>query len=103
MFQRMANFIDIPVEEVDLTTCGNVEVCFEQRSTDTEFVYTDEQVEVMSEHIVRVIMPKEDAMLLDHRPIRYQVMYTTGEGIPTATKIYTKPVDELLKEDGYGD
>lgn len=103
MFQRMSNYITINVPDVDLTTVSNIEVSFEQRSTETELLYKDESVSVSNEHQLVVVMPKEDAMLLDERPIRGQVMFMRSDGYPDATKIFQAPVGELLKEDGYGD
>ena len=42
-------------------------------------------------------------MEFDTKQILGQVMYTTADGLPNATKIFKVSVDELLKEDGYGD
>lgn len=103
MFQRMANRVILPVKDFDMTVVSDIEVCFEQRSTETELVYKDESVYVESEHEVAVLMPKEDAMLLDDHPVRWQVMFIGQDGYPNATKVKQMPVNELLKDDGYGE
>lgn len=103
MFQRMRNHIVINVPEVDMMTVSDIQVNFYQRSTETSLNYEGENVEVVNQHQIVVYMPKEDAMLLDKRPVNGQVMFMRGDGLPDATKIFTSTVDELQKEDGYGD
>jgi hypothetical protein len=103
MFQRMKNYVTINVPDVDLTTVSNIEVSFEQRSTEVELTYSGDSVSVSTPHSLVVAIPKEDAMQLDQRPIRGQVMFMRSNGYPDATKIFQAPVGELLKEDGYGD
>jgi hypothetical protein len=102
MIQRMLNRVTINVPEIDLNTVTNIEVTFDQRSSESEFTYSGENVVVAGEHTLVVTIPKEDAMQLDNKTIRGQVMYTVGAD-PFATKIFSTTVDELLKEDGYGD
>ena len=102
MIQRMLNRVTINVPEIDLNTVTNIEVTFDQRSSESEFTYSGENVVVAGEHTLVVTIPKEDAMRLDNKTIRGQVMYTVGAD-PFATKIFSTTVDELLKEDGYGD
>lgn len=102
MIQRMLNHITINIPDLDLTTASDITVTFEQRTSGTELTYSGDSVALSDEHTVRVTMPKDDAMKLDHTPVRGQVMFTIG-GIPTATKVFTASVEELLKEDGYGD
>lgn len=101
MFQRMANYVTINVPDVDLTTVTNIEVSFEQRSSGTELTYSGDSVSVSTEHQLVVAMPKQDAMLLDSHPVKGQVMFTEG-AVPNATRVFTVPVNELLKEEGYG-
>lgn len=102
MIQRMLNRVTINIPEIDLNTVTNIEVTFDQRSSESEFTYSGENVVVAGEHTLVVTIPKEDAMQLDNKTIRGQVMYTVGAD-PFATKIFSTTVDELLKEDGYGD
>ena len=102
MIQRMLNRVTINTPEIDLNTVTNIEVTFDQRSSESEFTYSGENVVVAGEHTLVVTIPKEDAMRLDNKTIRGQVMYTVGAD-PFATKIFSTTVDELLKEDGYGD
>lgn len=98
----MLNRVTINIPEIDLNTVTNIEVTFDQRSSESEFTYSGENVVVAGEHTLVVTIPKEDAMRLDNKTIRGQVMYTVGAD-PFATKIFSTTVDELLKEDGYGD
>ncbi len=100
MIQRMLNYVTITIPDLDLTTAKDIVVTFEQRTSGVELTY--DSVALTDEHTIRVTMPKEDAMRLDHTQVRGQVMLTIG-GIPTATKVFTASVEELLKEDGYGD
>lgn len=106
MIQRMINHITINIPDLDLTTAEDITVTFEQRTSGTprivELTYSGDSVVLSDEHTINVTMPKEDAMKLDHTPVRGQVMFTIN-GVPTATKVFTASVDELLKEDGYGD
>lgn len=103
MIQRMKNLVSISVPDIDLNSVSNIEVTFEQKSTDVEFTYSGGSVEVADAHVLFVLVPKEDAMEFDTKQILGQVMYTTADGLPNATKIFKVSVDELLKEDGYGD
>lgn len=103
MFQRMRNQVTINVPDIDLNTVTDIEVTFDQKSSGVELSYTDDAVVVVDENHLTVEIPKSDAMKLAHKPIRYQVMFMNAENIPGASKIYTLQVDELLKDDGYGD
>lgn len=102
MIQRMLNRVTINVPEIDLNTVSNVEVTFEQKSSGSEFTYSGDNAMVVGTHQIVVTIPKEDAMKLDNKVIRGQVMYTIGVD-PFATKIFNTTVEELLKEEGYGD
>lgn len=102
MRQRMLNKVTINVPDVDLYTVSDIEVTFEQRSSDTEFTYSEESIEIAGDHVLVVTIPKEDAMQLDNKTIRGQVMFML-DGVPMATEIFSTSVAELLKEEGYGD
>lgn len=103
MFQRMANYVPIEVPDIDLTRVDNIEVSFEQKSSDVSLWYGGDSIDVTNAHTLVVEIPKSDAMQLDDKPVRGQVMYTKDNGVPGATKVFTVTVNELLKEDGYGD
>ena len=102
MIQRMKNKVVISLDDVQLDAVSDVEVTFDQKMSGVELSYKGDQIEILSESELAVIIPKEDAMKLLDKPIRYQVMYME-DGFPKATKIYRMPVDELLKDDGYGE
>lgn len=102
MFQKMLNYVTINIPELDLTTVTDIEVTFKQRGTGTELTYSGDDIELIDEHSLTVKMPKDDAMLLNRTTISGQVMFKEN-GIPNATQVFTAPVDELLKGDGYGD
>lgn len=102
MIQRMKNKVAISLDDVQLDAVSDVEVTFDQKMSGVELSYKGDQIEILSESELAVIIPKEDAMKLLDKPIRYQVMYME-DGFPKATKIYRMPVDELLKDDGYGE
>ena len=102
MRQRMKNKVVISLDDVQLDAVSDVEVTFDQKMSGVELSYKGDQIEILSESELAVIIPKEDAMKLLDKPIRYQVMYME-DGFPKATKIYRMPVDELLKDDGYGE
>lgn len=101
MIQRMLNYVTINIPDLDLITVTDVEVTFKQKTSGIELTYTGDSVLVSDKHAIRVMVPKADAMKLDHTPVQGQVMFTI-EGIPMATKVFTLSVDELLKEEGYG-
>lgn len=98
----MLNKVTINVPDVDLYTVSDIEVTFEQRSSDSEFTYTSDNIEIAGSHVLIVTIPKEDAMKLDNKTIRGQVMFML-DGVPMATEIFSTSVAELLKEEGYGD
>lgn len=102
MIQRVTNYITINVPGVDLTTVSDVEVTIEQRSTDVEFTYSGENALVVGPHLVTVTVPKADALQFDKKSAKGQMMFTDSAGVPGITKIFIIPMDELLKEDGYG-
>lgn len=102
MFQRMRGVISIDVEEVDMTTVTDIEVKLIQEDTGVEMLFTGGSVSVISETTVQVEIPKATAMQLEVSPMRGQIMFTREDGYPDATKPFTVPVSELIKEDGYG-
>jgi hypothetical protein len=99
----MKNAVTINVPEINLSAVSDIEVTFTQKSSGIELDYDGDAIEVLNDHQLAVIIPKEDAMQLDDKSVRGQVMFTPSTGIPDATKIFTVTVDELLKEAGYGD
>ena len=102
MIQRMLNYVTINLPDLDLTTVTDIEVTFKQRTSKTELNYDASSISVSGDHELKVIVSKADAMKLDDTPVQGQVMFTL-KGIPMATKVFTLSVDELLKEEGYGD
>lgn len=103
MIQRMFNRVPLEFPDVDFSAASDVEVTFDQKTSGVELTYAEEAVAVIDETHLEVYVPKEDALKLYHKPIRYQAMFIGADGFPSASKIYTMPVDELLKDDGYGD
>lgn len=99
----MKNQVTINVPDVDLYSVSGIEVTFDQKSSGSEFTYSEDSVEVVGEHTLIVVVPKEDAMQFDNKNVRGQVMFVRSTGFPDATEIFTTTVSELLKEDGYGD
>lgn len=102
MFQRMRGVISVDVDGVDMTTVTDIEVKLIQEDTGVDLLFTGSQVAVANESTVQVEIPKAAAMELDVAPLRGQIMFTHPNGIPDATKPFTVPVSELIKEDGYG-
>lgn len=103
MIQRIRNYITLNVTQLDLGEVSDVQVTIEQQSSGCEFTYADENVLVVGPHLLTVTVPKDDAMKLDKKNVKGQIMYTDSDGVPRATKVFILPVEELLKEDGYGD
>lgn len=101
MIQRMRQQVSIEVDGIDLTTVTDIQVKLIQESTETEMLFTGADV-MFGASNVAVTIPKETAMNLDVSPLRGQVMFTKEDGWPDATKPFTVPVSELIKEDGYG-
>lgn len=102
MIQRMLNRVAIEVPEIDLFSVSDLEVTFDQRSSNVEVTYTGESITVIDGHNLVVEIPKADAMLFDNKNIDGQVMFTREDGTPDATEIFTASVAKLLKENGYG-
>ena len=102
MFQKMLNYVTINIPELDLTTVTDIEVTFKQKSTGTELTYSGSgSLELINDHSLTVKIPKDDAMRLNRTDVAGQVMFKEN-GVPNATQVFVTSVDELLKEDGYG-
>lgn len=102
MFQKMLNYVTINIPELDLSTVSDVTVTFKQKCTGTELTYSGSDTEIVDAHSLTVKVPKEDAMKLNHTTVSGQVMFKEN-GVPNATRVFMASVEELLKEDGYGD
>ena len=103
MFQKMLNYVTINIPELDLTTVTDIEVTFKQKSTGTELTYSGSgSLELIDEHTLTVKIPKVDTMQLNRTDVAGQVMFKEN-GIPNATQVFIASVEELLKEEGYGD
>ena len=102
MFQRMRGSVSIEIDGVDLMTVSDVEVKLIQEDTGVELLFTGADVAIANSSTVTVVIPKEVSMQLEVAPMRGQVMFTRADGFPDATKPFTVPVSELIKEDGYG-
>ena len=103
MFQRMRSAVPITVDGVDLTTVTDIEVELVQESTGVEMLFTGSDVVVGGSSELTVMIPKDVGMQLEVSPLRGQIMFTHNDsGLPDATKPFTIPVSELIKEAGYG-
>ena len=102
MFQRMKSAISITVDGVDLYSVTDIEVKLIQEDTGVEMLFTGAEVAVATLDTLQVVIPKDIAMQLEVAPLRGQIMFTYSNGFPDATKPFTVPVSELIKEDGYG-
>lgn len=102
MFQRMRSAVPITVNGVDMLTVTDIEVKLIQEDTGVNMLFTGGDVLVVDSATVQVEIPKEVGMQLEVSPLRGQIMFTHPNGIPDATKPFTVPVSELIKEDGYG-
>ena len=102
MFQRMKGTVTVNVPEVDFTTVTDIQVELVQEDTKVEMLFTGGNVNVANENTVMVVIPKDVAMQLEVAPLRGQIMFTYPNGFPDATKAFTVPVSELIKESGYG-
>ena len=102
MFQRMRGAVSINVDGVDLSTVTDIEVELIQEDTGVEMLFTGAEVVVTGETALTVVISKSAAMQLEVAPLRGQIMFTRDNGFPDATKPFTVPVSELIKEDGYG-
>ena len=103
MFQRMRSAVPITVNGVDMLTVTDIEVKLIQEDTGVEMLFTGSDVTIADSSTVQVEIPKDIGMQLEVAPLRGQVMFTRDNGYPDATKPFTIPVSELIKEDGYGD
>ena len=103
MFQRMRGAVSITVDGIDLTKVTDIEVELIQEDTGVEMLFTGAEVAIASSDTLQVVIPKDVAMALEVSPLRGQIMFTYENGYPDATKPFTVPVSELIKEDGYGD
>lgn len=102
MFQRMRSVVSITVNGVDMLNVTDIEVKLIQEDTGVEMLFTGSDVMIASETEISVVIPKDIAMQLEVAPLRGQIMFTMPNGIPDATKPFTIPVSELIKEEGYG-
>lgn len=102
MFQRMRSAVSITVNGIDMTTVTDIEVKLIQEDTGVEMLFTGGDVTIVDSATVQVVIPKDIGMQLDVAPLRGQVMFTYPNGYPDATRAFSVPVSELIKEDGYG-
>jgi len=102
MFQRMRGAVSINVDGVDLYEVSDIEVELIQEDTNTEMLFTGSDVAIADSTTLQVVIPKDVAMGLEVSPLRGQIMFTRANGFPDATKPFTVPVSELIKEAGYG-
>ena len=102
MFQRMRGAIAIAIDGTDMLTVSNIEVKLIQEETGVEMLFSGSGVAVADSSTVQVEISKEVAMQLNTSPLRGQVMFTREDGYPDATRPFTVPVSELIKEEGYG-
>ena len=102
MFQRMRSVVSITVNGVDMLTVTDIEVKLIQEDTGVEMLFTGSDVMIADSSTISVEIPKEIGMQLEVAPLRGQIMFTMPNGIPDATKPFTIPVSELIKEEGYG-
>lgn len=102
MFQRMRSAVSITVDGVDMLTVSDVEVKLIQEDTGVEMLFTGSDVAIADSATVQVEIPKEIGMQLEVAPLRGQIMFTRENGYPDASKPFTVPVSELIKEEGYG-
>jgi len=101
MIQKMRNLVTINVHGINLYDVSDIEVCLKQN--DVELLYSGDDIEIGSESQLLVEVPKETAMNFDFKkPVHGQVMFTK-DGLPDATRPFSFPVMELIKEAGYGD
>jgi len=103
MFQRMRGAVPITIDGVDMLTVTDIVVKLIQEDTGVEMLFTGAEVAIADSTTIQVVIPKDVAMQLDVSPLRGQVMFTYPNGFPDATKTFSVPVSELIKEDGYGD
>lgn len=103
MFQRMRSAVSITVNGPDMLTVTDIEVKLIQEDTGVEMLFTNSDVAVADSSTVQVEIPKDIAMQLEVAPMRGQIMFTYTNGYPDATRPFTIPVSELIKEEGYGD
>ena len=96
MRKRIGNKLSIICDDVDLTKATNIE--FYVRQGDLFSQYTPV---VVSPSQMTVDIPFEDAMKLTDEDVKLQMAFTDGDGNPRASEIVTRPVRDLLKEDGY--
>lgn len=96
MIQKVANSITITCQTIDFTTATNIEVYLKQ----APFFKTYSAI-VINSHSLGVNIPKEDAMSLDHTRVQLQFACTIN-GASVVSNIVCIPVEELLKEAGYG-
>ena len=103
MFQRMRGTVSITLDGVDVTTVSDIEVKLIQEDTGVEMLFSGSDVAIAEASTISVEIPKDIAMQLEVAPLRGQVMFThTDTGYPDASKPFTVPVSELIKEEGYG-
>lgn len=96
MREKIQNTLKITCNSVDLTTLKNIEFYVKQRhffGCYTPFVVSASEMSV--------IIPFSDAKKLEKGTVQLQFAFTTADGVPDASDVVEKEVDELLKEVGY--
>jgi len=99
MRRGMTNYLQIRVNDMDLTTCSNLVLMVEQSGTTYTFTGTADQTD---HELMNITIPKNTALKFSGMPAKVQVALTDADGIPRSHNPISVCIGDLLEVNGYG-
>lgn len=95
----MTNYLMFRIVGMDLSGCSNMKLMIEQCGK----VFTYSGTYDSSDHsLMKVTIPKTDAIKMKGMPAKFQVALTDSDGIPRSHEPIVAHIGELLEVTGYG-
>ena len=99
MRRGIRNYISVRVKDMDLTTCSNLKFYVEQDGTTFDYSGT---INYDDTEVMRVEIPKEEAVMLSKGLAQVQVALTDAGGVPRSHDPIRINIGDFLEETGYG-
>lgn len=94
------NYITVRVVDMDLTTCTNLILMVKQNGV----TYTYNGTVDSSDHeVMKVEIPKADAVKFEHLLAEVQIALTDADGVPRSHDPIKTVIGDFLEVNGYGE
>lgn len=102
MRQRMRNAITVKVDGMNLTTCTDIHVYVAQNGITYDYSGTAISIDDADTSLLKVVIPKSDAMNFKVGEAEVQIALTDASGSPRSHNPIRVKMGKLLKGEGYG-